>query len=496
MTEAALNTTKKALALNLDPLKYGTVVEIGAGQEVARWFFRAGATAGTIAKTMSAYDMKFSDEIYGPEPSGRYVSRARLERMLAQEFDLLLSRLGEHRPEQSTYFAFANTVATMGYRQRAESHGWVGIRLQGAPGKEPDEILLHVRMLDDSNVEQQEALGILGVNLIYGAFFLAGEPQALLRSLTDDLKWGRIEIDFIEFRGPRLGAVDNRLMDLELVKASVAQAVLFDPQGRPVVPADALHGRDVVTMRGEFRPVLTADMAVLDGALARFAAGPAAGDPGSGNSAPIRLAELTMARPAGVGTGPATGAIAGPNAGAIDTREFLDRVRMLSALGFHVLVSEYFRAFRVRQFLARYTKGAVAFVTDTQGFADLIREDYYDGLAGGMLEALGKLFTPAATVYVHPVIGGGAGDGRADGGGPAPTLDSLAVDAPLRPLVTYLRQRGQVAPLDDTDPALLATDRARVLADLREGGDRWRDAVPAAARKAIEAGGLLGHGGA
>lgn len=486
MAETALNTMKKALALNLDPLKYGTVVEIGAGQEVARWFFQAGATAGTVAKTMSAYDMKFSDDIYGPEPSGRYVSRVRLERMLAQEFDLLISRLEEHRPEETTYFAFANTVATRGYRKRAESHGWVGIRLQGTPGAAPDEILLHVRMLDDSNVDQQDALGILGVNLIYGAFFLAGEPEALLRSLTDDLAWGRIEIDFIEFRGPRLGAIDNRVMDLELVKASVAQAVLFDPQGRPVVPADALYRRDVIAMRGEFRPVLNADMAVLDSALARFAERTAAAGGGDNRREPVRLAELTMAR--------------GANVDAIDTSEFLDRVRMLSALGFHVLVSEYFRAFRVRQFLARYTKGAVAFVTDTAGFSDLIREDLYEGLSGGMLEAMGMLFTPPATVYVHPPIGspgngGGGGNGSAgnNGSGAPLTLDRLDIAEPLRPLVAYLRGRGLVAPLDDTDPALLAQDRAAVLEDLRAGRESWRDQVPEAAREVIEAGGLLGH---
>lgn len=483
MPEATLNTMKKALALNLDPSKYGTVVEIGAGQEVARWFFQAGATAGTVAKTMSAYDMKFSDDIYGSEPNGRYVSRTRLERMLTQEFDLLISRLGRERAQTSTYFAFANTVATRGYQKRAESHGWVGIRLQGAPGAAPDEIILHVRMLDDENVEQQEALGILGVNLIYGAFFLTDKPEALLRGLTDDLKWGRIEIDFIEFAGPRLDAIDNRVMDLELVKASVAQAVLFDTEGQPVVPSDALYRRDVIAMRGEYRPVLHADMAILDSALTRFSSD-AALDGAERGAKPIRLAELTMARNA--------------NVDAIDTAEFLDRVRMLSALGFHVLVSEYFRAFRVRQFLARYTRGAVAFVTDTQGFADLLRGDLYEGLTGGMLAALGQLFTPPARVYVHPAIGtkaAGPGDGNGSGNGDAApvSLDGMAIDDAQRPLVDYLRGNGLVSALDDTDPALLAIDRAAVLDDLQQGGERWRDAVPEAAREAIEAGGLLGY---
>lgn len=466
MADVAPNTIEKALALNLDPLKYGTVVEIGAGQEVARWFFQAGAAAGTIAKTMSAYDMKFSDEIYGADPDGRYVSRARLERMLAQEYELLISRLGDHRAEESTYFAFADTVAAMGYRSRAECHGWLGVRLQYTPGAAPDEIILHVRMLDDTNVEQQEALGILGVNLIYGAFFLAEWPERLLQSLTDDIKWGRIEIDFVEFRGPRLGKIDNRVMALELVKASVAQAVLFDASGRPVVPADTLYRHDVMAIRGEFRPILKADMAMLDSALARFSA-----DGSSGGEETVRLAELTMARNA--------------NEGEIDTKEFLDRVRMLSALGFHVLVSEYFRFFRVRQFLARYTKGAVAIVTDTDGFADIIREDYYDGLTGGMMEALGNLFTPPATVYVHPKVEGDQ----------IVTLDTMPVDENLQSLVAYLRERKFVVPIKAAETGRFERNAATVHDDLQHGGSAWRDAVPDAARDTIVAEKLLGFPG-
>ena len=422
MLETVPSPLEKALALNLDPLKYGTIVEIGAGQEVARWFFQAGAAAGTIAKTMSAYDMKFSDEIYGVSSDRRYVSRTRLEGMLAHEFDLILERVENYRPEGSTFFAFANTVAARGYNTQDECHGWLGVRLQSAPHAPADDIILHVRMLDDTNLEQQEALGILGVNLIYGAYFHADDPALLLRSLMDNIKWGRVEIDLIEFNGATLGAIDNGLMALELVKASLARAVLFDPNGDVVIPADALYRHSVLAMRGEYRPVGDADMAIFDHARARFL-----GETAVGGST-VFLAEMTMAKPA--------------NDTEIDTREFLSRVNALTARGFHVLISEFFRYFRVRQYFARYTRAPVAIVTDVNGFADIMREEYYEGLSGGLLESLGQLFPRDTTLYVFPQ---GAGDNRV-------TLDTMPIPDNLRPLVAYLRDGGMVVPIDDFDP--------------------------------------------
>lgn len=412
------STIEKALAINLDPLKYGTIVEIGAGQEVARWFFQAGAAAGTIAKTMSAYDMKFSDEIYGTAADGRYVSRDRLERMLEQEYELIISRISDHRPGDSTFFAFANTVAAQGFKTRGECHGWMGVRLQTAPGREPDDIILHVRMLDDTHLEQQDALGIFGVNLIHGAYFYADDPERLLRSLMDNLKWGRVEIDLIEFRGPTLGSVDNNRLALELVKASLTRAVLFTPEGRVAIPAEAFYKRSVLGMRGEFRPMSDADEDRYARARAQFLA-----RPGVSEDRTLFLAELTMA--------------GGANAGDIDTSEFLQRVEALTARGFHVLISEFFRYFRVRQFFARYTKAPVGVVTDVAGFADIMRADYYEGLDGGILEGLGKMFPAETTAYVCPVVE----DGR------TVTLDEMPIEPHLRPLLAFLRERGHVVAL-------------------------------------------------
>ena len=289
MSANTLTTIEKALAVNLDQLKYGTIAEIGAGQEVARWFFQAGAAAGTIAKTMSAYDMGFSDAIYGVDNDGRYVSRARCERMLSQEYDLIISRIKSSRPEGSRFFAFTNTVAAQGFRRRDECHGWIGVRLPQAPEIEPDNIVLHVRMLDDTNLEQQEALGILGVNLIYGAFMHAGDPKRLMRSLLDNLKRGRIEIDLVEFSGPSLGHLDNRKMAIELVEAKLTPAILFGPNSSAQIPADVLYKKSTLVMRSNFDSSTDVEMARFDYAVKRFAA-----ERGIDPDQIVRLAEVTM----------------------------------------------------------------------------------------------------------------------------------------------------------------------------------------------------------
>jgi len=420
MAEDRSGTVEKALAINLDPLVYGTIVEIGAGQEVARWFFQAGAAAGTIAKTMSAYDMKVSDEIYGVADGQRYVSRSRLERMLEREYDLVVARVEDQRPEGTRFFAFADTVTAQGFQTRAECHGWMGIRLQLAPKAPPDEIILHVRMLDDTNLDQQEALGILGVNLIHGAFHLAETPELLLRGLMDNLRWGRLEIDLVEFRGPTLGVLDNRLMALELVKGSLARAVLFDPDGRVVIPADALYKKRVLAMRGTFHSVAQRDIDLFAHAKARFR-----GDTSDSGTEVLTMAEMTMAQLA--------------NDGQVDTVDFLARVDRLTGAGYHVLISEFFRHFRVRQYLGLYNREAVALVVDMEGLRDIFYEEYYDTLAGGLLESLGQLFPPATVAYVYP----DEGEER------VADIANLPVADGIRPLLEFLQARDQIVLVDD-----------------------------------------------
>ncbi|MBA3833942.1 MAG: TonB-dependent receptor, partial [Chthoniobacterales bacterium] len=263
--EMDIGTNKKAFQINLDIKKYGTFAEIGAGQEVARRFFHVGGAAGTIAKTMSAYDMQFSDAIYGP--AERYVSRARLQTMIDHEYCLLLERLDQKLGDERTFFVFADTVAARSFKQHNESHGWLGMRFQAETRGEPSQIIIHVRMLDEANVDQQEALGVIGVNLIYGAFYYH-QPEKLISSLQENLAPERMQVDMIKFSGPAYAGVDNRLMSLQLVSQGLTNAVMFTADGESVQPADIFHKKTIIVERGSFRPVTYATNDMLDGARA------------------------------------------------------------------------------------------------------------------------------------------------------------------------------------------------------------------------------------
>src|SRR3954453_22736402 len=261
--EMEIGTDEKALHINLDSAKYGTFAEIGAGQEVARRFFLVGGAAGTIAKTMSAYDMTFSDAIYGP--ADLYVSRVRLNTMLDHEYNLLVERLDAKLGSHRTFFVFADTVAARSFKQHNESHGWLGVRFQSETRGEPSQIIIHVRMLDEGNVDQQEALGVVGVNLLYGAFYYH-LPEKLIASLQENLAEDRIQVDMIKFSGPAYAGVDNRLMSLQLVSQGLTNAVMFTADGESVQPAEILHKKAIIIERGSFRPVTYATNDMLEGA--------------------------------------------------------------------------------------------------------------------------------------------------------------------------------------------------------------------------------------
>jgi hypothetical protein len=284
--EMEIGTDKKALQINLDANKYGTFAEIGAGQEVARRFFHVGAAAGTIAKTMSAYDMTFSDAIYGP--TDRYVSRVRLQTMLDHEYDLLVKRLDTKLAAEKTFFVFADTVAARSFKQHNESHGWLGVRFQTEKRGDPSQIIVHVRMLDEANVDQQEALGVIGVNLLYGAFYYH-QPERLIPSLQENLAPGRIEVDMIKFSGPTFHGVDNRLMSLQLVSQGLTNAVMFKADGETVQPAEVFYKKAILVERGSFRPVTYATNDMLDGARRAFLAQSA-----SSESDLVVLMEMTL----------------------------------------------------------------------------------------------------------------------------------------------------------------------------------------------------------
>src|SRR5829696_7622793 len=296
MVNEMLETSQKALRINLDARRYGTFAEIGAGQEVARWFFRAGGAAGTVAKTISAYDMAVSDAVYGR--SGRYVSSSRLQAMLDHEFRLNMERLDDTRGDANAFFAFADTVVARSYRGGNECHGWIGVKFQSHVRDEPSQIVLHVRMLDAEASLQQEALGIVGVNLLYGAFFHHHEPEVMIESLLDRLTIGRIEIDMIQFRGIEFRSVDNRLMALKLVQLGLSGVAMFGPDGNVLQPSEVLRKRAILVERGSFRPPTVVNIDMLQSARAKLE-----DDPAVAGREVLLLTELTMANLMATATG-------------------------------------------------------------------------------------------------------------------------------------------------------------------------------------------------
>src|SRR5215471_11010551 len=383
--ERALDTHAKALQINLDQRRYGTFAEIGAGQEVVRWFFRAGGASGTIAKSMSAYDMAVSDAIYGK--AERYVCRPRLEAMLDHEHKLNLSRLSEQRGATTSFFAFADTVSARSFRGNNECHGWMGVRFQSRPRDQDSQIVIHVRMLDNTNALQQEALGIVGVNLLYGAFFLFAQPELLIESLLDGLTTNRIAIDMIELSGIEFRQVDNRLMSMKLVQLGLSGAAMFDPSGAVVQPSEVLYKKNVLVERGSFRPVCHVNIDMLRAARESFTR-----DLGDGHAEIVELMELTMRN-------------LREDGGEVDRGDFLARADMLAASGKIVLISDYFEYYRLAAYLNRHIKnGKIAITMGAGSLRELFEEKYYTALEGGILESFGRLFKNDLRLYIYPLL--------------------------------------------------------------------------------------------
>lgn len=420
-SEGALATSEKAARVNRDESKYGTIAEIGAGQEVARWFFRVGGAAGTVAKTMSAYDMVVSDTIYGE--CGRYVSHERLSDMLDHEYELLVHRLDEPRGAETTFFAFANTVAARSYSRRNDSHGWMGIRFQTEPRTEPNEIVLHVRMWDEENAAQQEALGTIGVNLIHGAFFHADEPVALLQALLDGLGPGRVEVDMARFTGPAFEEVDHRIVSLHLVEHGLSRAAMFAPHEGILQPAEALYKKAVLVERGTFRPLRPVHLALHEHALHHFRQHLDIDHPIES------LKEMSLHRLA--------------QDGEVDYSDFLDRADAVAEAGSKVLVTRYLEHYRVAEYLAQLASHPIAFVAGAPSLRKLFDEQYYTDLSGGRLEAFGRLFECAAKLYVFPFLDDETGQLLDD----PPEM----VPAHAQHLHTHLVKRGSIEHLDPPD---------------------------------------------
>lgn len=459
-----ISPQQKALEINLDESKYGTFVEIGAGQEVARRFFSAGAAAGTIAKTMSAYDMTVSDEIYGK--ASAYVSRERLEQMLDREFELLQERLSAHKPKTTEFFVYAATVTARSFKQKNECHGWVGVKLQLYPGAPPSEILLHVRMLDDDNASQADALGILGVNLIYGACYYKNKPKKIVETLLENLDSDRLEIDLIHFSGPYFEDLDNRLLNLHLVRSWCCRAVMFDTNGQSIVPSSALRKRDVIVMRGSFKPPTYLHLDMSRAAKEMRESSAPASERGI-----LLVAELTMSDLGADGN--------------VDDSGFLARVDLLSQLGFNVLISDYLRFFRLRSWIRNFTHNRITIALSVHDLDKIFDAKYYEGLEGGILVALGQLFSDDTTVVVYP----------AEIDGQLVTLDNAQVPASVRHLLRHLVENGAILPLENFNPQNLHISPQKVAEQIRSGRGPWESALPESVAAQIIERRLFGYPG-
>jgi hypothetical protein len=456
-------TRQKALALNLDKSKYGTIAEIGAGQEVARWFFLVGGAAGTVAKTISAYDMAVSDSMYGHAP--RYVSRQRLQAMLEYEFCQLLEALGTARGEATSFFAFANTVATRSYTRAEDGRGWLGIRFQTQPQEAPSDIIIHVNLKDALATRQQEAVGIVGVNLIYGAYHRHAEPAALIGSLMDELSRDRVEVDMVKLSGPAFEGADNRLMSLQLVEQGLTDAAMFTAAGDVVQPSEMLYKKPILVERGSFRPVTKLTLDLLAGAREQFLE-----EPSVKGQEPVVLMEMTLRN------------LTSPS--GLDHADFLARADILGALGHDVLISRFEQFYHLAEYLTVYTDRMIGLAVGLPSISEIADERFYGDLGGGMLESTGRLFKRLVKMYTYPLLDPATGR--------VVTVETLPVQAVWRHLRDFLLESGHLVPIRRYDERLLSISTKDVLTRIQSGDAAWETMVPPAVAETIKAKRLFG----
>ena len=440
----------KALRINLNRFIYGTFAEIGAGQEVARHFFRSGGASGTIAKTISAYDKNFSDNIYGEEDDKRYVTEARLNKMLDHEMGLLENRIPRDENPNKMFFTYANTVTTIDFAKKFKGHGWMGIRFQADPNQDYSEITLHVRFHQTEARLQQEVLGIIGVNLIYGAFYKNNEPKKLLRYLYDHIDHDAIEIDTINFKGPLFKDVDNRLMSLQLVRNDMTDAVMFNPEGNNILPARELYKKNILTLRGSFRPVTKVNIDMFEKAYDAFIQ-----ETEVEEDKTVVIFEITLSNLRAQGE--------------IDEKDFMDRAKLLCSLGHIVMISNFKEYYRLVDYLSQYTKKQLGLSMGVNNFVEIFDEQYYQDLGGGILEAFGKMFYNNLKVYLYPMH---------DDKGNIINSTNLKLHPRMKDFYKFFKYNGKVVDIFDFDKNYLDIFSRKILQQIRDGESEWEEHLP------------------
>jgi hypothetical protein len=446
-----LLSKQKALRINLDPTVYGTFAEIGAGQEVVRHFFRSGGASGTIAKAMSAYDKDFSDAIYGREENNRYVCEPRLRKMINHEYGLIEQRLDREKHPSKKFFAYANTIATIDFHKKYQGHGWMGIKFQTSPEKAPNELILHVQLHEKDAALQQETIGVVGVNMLYGCYFYYQNPTEFLKSLYDNLTREQLEIDMISMTGPDFESVDNRLLSLQLVKNGMTDAVIFSPDGKNLQPADLLYKKNILAIRGSFRPVTKVNIDMIINGYNAFVKENRV----DADNLQV-LFEITLSNLRADGD--------------IDEQDFIDRADILCSLGQTVMISNYQEYYKLVQYFSTFTKKRMGMIMGVNNMIELFNEKYYRDLNGGILEAFGILFTRDLKVYLYP--------SKVDDTEEIQNSKNMPVHPRLVPLYEYLLNNGRIVDLEGFDPEVLWIQSREALKRIRSGDAGWEKMVP------------------
>jgi hypothetical protein len=427
MEREILDTKRKALKINLNPKIYGTFAEIGAGQEVARNFFTAGAASGTVAKTMSAYDMTFSDAIYGVEESGRYVSQSRLLRMLHHEFSLLTERLSAEKYDDRTFFAFADTVTTLNYNKSNDPHGWIGIRFQAEPGGEPNEIFFHVRLLDTDAALQQNVLGIIGVNLVYAAFYYRDDRKAMIESLADNLTVGSVEIDLISVNGPVFKGADNILLNLYLIVKDFSDAAIFDASGKPCLPKDLLYKKDIMILRTKYAQKSNPNFSMLNKAVDQFVR--------TENVKEDNLSVLIEVLMSNVLS-------ADDEAHDIDLRAVAKRAEEMCKTGNKVIVSNFARHNKLAKYLDRCRPKSVGISTNINNLKFVFNSSNFgENYSSQLLSYVSDMFSKNVKLFAYPFLDKKTNE--------VITSSNMPVTADAKPLFDFLIINGYITDIEE-----------------------------------------------
>lgn len=462
-----LSAKQKALRINLNQDLYGTFAEIGAGQEVVRHFFRAGGASGTIAKTISAYDKDFSDAIYGEEENSRYVCESRVNKMLQHEYQLIEDRLKRSEHANKHFFAFANTVATINYHKTNQGHGWFGLKFQTSPHDEPNVVIMHARLHEQDALLQHQTVGILGVNLIYGCMFFYKRPKELLQSLYDNLERSQIEVDMIQMNGPDFVEVDNRLLSLQLVKNGMTDAVIFSPDGKNLQASDVLYKKNILAIRGSFRPVTKVSIDMIAQGLKQFKKESKVEEKNIQVLFEITLNNLSAE-------------------GDIDEQDFLNRADILCSIGQTVLISNYQKYYKLVEFFSRHTKKRMGIIMGASTLAQVFDEKYYRDLNGGILEAFGILFSRDLKIYLYPW--------QVQETGELWNVDTTPVHPRMQPLFDYLKFNKRIIDIPH-NPEVLGIFSREALELIKSGDTGWEDMVPDFVDRIIKEKCLFGYCG-